>query len=65
MHGSLKKSIVITKSMVYGTRRLSAAFTSAPLSRVNLVPRIDYYFFKIHYNIVSYLRLSLPKFSFL
>jgi hypothetical protein len=31
------------------------------LSQINLIPRIDTYFFMIHSNIVSHLCLGLPK----
>ena len=31
------------------------------MSRINPIPRIDDYLFKIHSNIVLYLRLVLPK----
>ena len=31
------------------------------MSRINSIPRIDTYLFKIHSNIVPHLRLGLPK----
>ena len=45
--------------MTYGNRRFNEAFKGSPiipiLSRINLIPRIDTYPFKVHSNIV------LPK----
>jgi hypothetical protein len=40
--------------MGYGIRRFNAAFTSALpiMSRINPIPRIDTYFFKIYSDIV-------------
>jgi hypothetical protein len=35
------------------------------LSRINLIPRIDTYFFKVHPNISSQLCLGFPKRLFL
>ena len=52
--------------MAYGTRRLNAAFTWAPiipnLSRINPILRIDTHFFKVHSNIVL---PSTPRPSFI
>ena len=33
------------------------------LNRINVIPRIDNYFFKIHFNIVSHQRLPKGLFS--
>ena len=41
---------------------LSQGLSNNPfLNRINPIPRIDTYFFKIYSNIVYHLRLSLPK----
>ena len=47
--------------MAYETRRFNAAFTRALLSRINQIPRIDTYLFKVYSNIVLHLRISFPK----
>ena len=47
--------------MAYGTRRFNATFTRPLLRQINPIPRSDTYFFKIHFNIASHLRLGLPK----
>ena len=47
--------------MIYGTRKLNAPI----LSKINTIPCIDTRFHKIYFNIVSYVRLDLPKDFFL
>ena len=47
----------IIKSMAYGLRNFKSAFRNTSpiipaLSRINPIPRIDTYFFKIYFNIV-------------
>ena len=52
--------------MAYGTRRSNAkVHKGSPiipiLSRINPIPRIDSYFFKVILILSSHLRLDLPK----
>ena len=51
--------------MAFGTRRFNATVTTALLSRINSIPRIDSYLFKIHSNILfpSTPRASWRSFS--
>jgi hypothetical protein len=49
----------LTNSMAYGTRRFKASPIIPILSRINPVPRIDSYFFKVDSNIVLGLPTSL------
>ena len=48
------KMHLLTNSMSYGTRKFNAAFIKTPiipiLSRINPIPRIDTYFFKVYFN---------------
>ena len=42
----------LINSMYYGTQRFNFVFTRAILSRINQIPSIDIYFFRIYSNIV-------------
>ena len=51
------QTIILTNSMAYGTQKFNAAFTRGSpiipiLSKINQIPRVDTYFFKVHSNIV-------------